>query len=181
MIQGVAMTTTIKNRKGRKRKSGRRQPDGRLAPAPKVSPSMYLAPIIGENRAIYLIEAGQRAVKIGISGNPAHRRNELQVGNDTPLRLTWWAWMREPDAARAEAVIHERLGRTVNSANGEWYYMAADTALAFIDRLLTELAIEHWDDQMFRMAPRDWNRKLLERVAARGTGQNYTAGFNCEA
>jgi hypothetical protein len=32
MIQGVAMTTTIKNRKGRKRKSGRRQPDGRIAP-----------------------------------------------------------------------------------------------------------------------------------------------------
>jgi hypothetical protein len=31
-MHGIEMPTTIKNRKGRKRKSGRRQPDGRLAP-----------------------------------------------------------------------------------------------------------------------------------------------------
>lgn len=165
-----------KNRKGRKRKSGRRELSGRVQRVPKLGRASYLAPLIGECRAIYVIEAGQRAVKIGISNNPAHRRNELQVGSDLPLRLTWWVWMPEAQAVQAEAQIHKRLGRTVNSANGEWYYMAADTARVFIGRLLTELKIVHWDDEMFRMAPADWNRKLRDREAS-----DYTVGFNCGA
>ena len=166
----------IKNRKGRKRKSGRREPNGKPQRVPKLGRAMYLAPLIGECRAVYVIEAGERAVKIGISNEPAMRRNQLQNGSDIPLRLTWWAWMPEAQAARAEAEIHKRLKRTVNSANGEWYYMAADTARVFIGRLLTELKIVHWDDEMFRMAPAEWNRKMRDRDAS-----EYTAGFNCEA
>jgi len=129
------------------------------------------------------MSCGGESVKIGISNNPPSRRRFIQTGNSKPVRLTWWVWAREGDAVRVEREAHQRLRQTCTHAVGEWYFIGAETAQAFLDSLLHELGVDHWDDEMFRTEPWDWNTKLAARIAARGptTKPNRTAGYNCRA
>jgi hypothetical protein len=136
-------------RAGRKRKLGPRT-EGRLCRFPAAKRAAFLAPIFGEARAIYIIQIGTDAVKIGISTDPSVRIKELQVGHEKSLRAVWVAWMREPDAVHAEKVIHRKLKATVNHARGECYFMATDTAIAAVQCILEDMECRYMTDDRVR-------------------------------
>lgn len=137
-------------RAGRKRKIGMRTETGALCRYVSTRQAEYLAPILGDARAIYIIQVGTDAVKIGISSDPASRLKTLQSGQDRSLRTAFVVWLREPDAVQAEMAIHRRLRQTLNHARGECYYMGTDTAISFVRNTLDDLGLRYLLDDVVR-------------------------------
>lgn len=110
----------------------------------------YASAILGDARAIYVIQVGTDAVKIGISNDPPSRLKALQSGQDRSLRMAWVGWLKERDAIQAEAAIHRRLRLTANYARGECYLMATDTAISFVQSTLEEVGLRWLSDETVR-------------------------------
>lgn len=69
------------------------------------------------NEEITYVIANGRAAKIGYSTNPMKRLQELQVGNDLPLKLA--AVFR--GGAKLERKLHRLLEKTVEPASGSMF------------------------------------------------------------
>jgi hypothetical protein len=73
------------------------------------------------NYYIYGIEAGESAIKIGISANPEKRIKELQTANHEELNLAFVIMVAKTlkRAGEIEFAIHKRLDPY--RLNGEWF------------------------------------------------------------
>jgi hypothetical protein len=147
-------------RAGRKRKLGDRRENGSLCRPVGTRQAELVAPIFGDARAIYVLQVGTDAVKIGISNDPASRLRHLQSGQDRSLRTVLVLWMRQQDAVQAELAIHRRLKHTAHHARGECYYMATDTAISFVRSTLDDLGVRYLPDESVR--------NLLRSISAQG-------------
>ncbi|MBT8239654.1 MAG: GIY-YIG nuclease family protein [Acidimicrobiia bacterium] len=74
----------------------------------------------GDRTFVYLLQDGQAATKIGISGNPRERIASLETGHPEPLRLVKAIRFRNAAHARAvERDLHIHFER--KRMNGEWF------------------------------------------------------------
>ena len=128
---------------GPKRKEGERYPSGDLKPAKKTTPDLRYAKR-GDNDvhtrlygdldiAVYVLVKGG-VVKIGYSGDPAHRAATLAKGLDESIEVFWAVRMRLADAKSVEAQLHKNMKTTLSHKRGEWYYFAPELAVAAIQK-----------------------------------------------
>lgn len=82
--------------------------------------------------SVYVICAGDSAVKIGVSRDPGNRAKQLQVAQDKVVRVFWATRLETDEAFRLEKEVHDALKRTQGRACGEWYYIAPETAVSVI-------------------------------------------------
>jgi hypothetical protein len=101
-------------------------------PCPRPKPDGYVPHIA----SVYVICAGDSAVKVGVSINPGARARNLQTGQDRIVRVFWAVMLEYSDAYRLEKEVHDKLRRTVGGASGEWFYIAPETAVAAIQAQL---------------------------------------------
>jgi hypothetical protein len=88
--------------------------------------------------SVYVFEAGD-AVKVGVSMNPQQRLRQLQNGQDRPICAYWAMQFCGCDAREVERLVHKRLKESDTArAKGEWYYLAPQTAVSVIQRIVEE-------------------------------------------
>ena len=81
---------------------------------------------------LYLIEAGNGAVKIGISANPKKRLDDLQTANSSRLKLRAIAEPSEPK--KMEKTLHEKYEEA--NVRGEWFNLSESdigSIIEFVD------------------------------------------------
>ncbi len=98
------------------------------APAPWPRPEGYVQHVA----SIYVMTAGDTAVKIGVSIDPGRRVKSLQNGQDKIVRIYWAADFEFSEAYEIERAVHKRLKTTPGHASGEWYYIDPETAVGVI-------------------------------------------------
>ena len=87
---------------------------------------------------IYVVQAGNGPVKIGITGSPTERFASLQVGAPVPLILHFYMRLTERQAPLVEAAVHHRFRRQRQS--GEWFNVAPEKAVAAVlERIMETL------------------------------------------
>lgn len=101
---------------------------------PKYPPPEY-RPHISD---VYVMTAGE-AVKVGISRNVASRARALQTGNEKDVRIFWAVTMNKGFAEETERAVHAELRKLAGAAaTGEWFYVAPETAVSVIKRVIVE-------------------------------------------
>jgi len=89
---------------------------------------------------VYVLKQdGAAKIKIGHTVNIARRKQQLQTGNDSLLRI--YAYKRFPDMVKAENTIHHVLSayRTTYNRRNEWFRFVPD--------------VEHLVDIIFNRKP----------------------------
>lgn len=80
--------------------------------------------------SVYVIEAGEKMVKIGLSIDPSYRLAQLQIGSPTRLQLAYSLALQDAYAPLVEREAHQRLARL--RSHGEWFSMSSDAAAKII-------------------------------------------------
>lgn len=84
--------------------------------------------------AIYVMEAAP-LVKVGISNLPQQRVRGIQTANGQIVRIYWYRWLHGYHAKQLEWEFHKINRGKPHHANGEWYYLTPESAIAEIKRV----------------------------------------------
>lgn len=86
-------------------------------------------------KSVYVISAGERCQKIGISNSPARRMQTLQV--DAPSRLSLVVAIKHGRARDIEFTAHHILkGQRIQ---GEWFDVTSDEAVSAVKSAITHI------------------------------------------
>lgn len=150
---------------GRPRKQGYRSACGVLSRA-KADPDEWtrdLDRFMNDPTAIYVTEAGA-LTKIGITKNPKQRAKGLQTANGQVVRMAWYRWMHGPDARKLEKAIHDKFRGSKYHANGEWYYLDADTAIGLVSLKIAEMGMFSIWERYSAFVERHWEDPIRDRL-----------------
>jgi hypothetical protein len=103
----------------------------------------YLAAFFRHDpEAVYIMEAGEQAIKIGRSKNPRQRARDLQIGQEKHIRVVYYIWLSRPDTVKLESAIHKLLRGAKVPGMGEWYYLPADTGIKIVEKMAEKLGLD---------------------------------------
>lgn len=97
-----------------------------------VAASAWL-PILRRMAVIYIIQASNGLLKIGMTSNPRARVRGLQTGSPLDLRIVHRRSVATPRARTAEKRIHNKLRST--HVRGEWFSCNLERARQEVDRI----------------------------------------------
>jgi len=86
------------------------------------------------NMYIYIIEAKENKIKIGISKDPEKRLKQLQTGSFDKLKLVYKVEVKKEQSRYLEKKIHHN--NNFNRINGEWFCISKQTAISEVDHAI---------------------------------------------
>lgn len=82
-----------------------------------------------DTASVYVMEAGDRAVKIGVSRKVGQRVTAIQVGQQEKTVVFWAVTLAREEAFAIEKMAHRVLEAKGLRAKGEWFWVSAHDAV----------------------------------------------------
>jgi hypothetical protein len=97
------------------------------------------APALGSGELLYLLQAGDREVKVGVTKNVPARIAALQTGNPQPIKVVR-VW-HHPKARLIESAVLSAC--EINITSGEWLALDPDHAERIIEVIIGSFEVTH--------------------------------------
>jgi len=108
-----------------------------------------------ESQVVYVMVADYtHTVKIGISGKPGARMNNVQTGSAANVTIYWAGRVPKADARKVERAAHNLMKSEGRHIRGEWFQSGADYARGVVIRAAEIVGVPIKDDINYDMRHR---------------------------